>query len=203
MKEISDAFLGKTIKNDVVNVPTYFNDSQRQATNDAGAIAGLNVMRLINEPTAAAIAYDLDKKTSRTGEKNVSIFDLGGRTFDVSLLTIEEGIFEVKATASDTHLGEENVFFYTIVYLKPSARTAAVVPPSYLAAANNGLKKKVLKYLPKLTYTTNNDNLSDCAICLAEFTVRDALRLLPQSCHRFHIECIDTWGCFVETQIRE
>ncbi|KAH6771943.1 heat shock protein 70B [Perilla frutescens var. hirtella] len=108
MREIAEAFLGQTVKNAVVTVPAYFNDSQRQATKDAGAIAGLNVMRIINEPTAAAIAYGLDKKASRTGEKNVLIFDLGGGTFDVSLLTIEEGIFEVKATAGDTHLGGED-----------------------------------------------------------------------------------------------
>ncbi|KAM0859867.1 hypothetical protein ACQ4PT_046905 [Festuca glaucescens] len=108
MREIAEAFLGNTIKNAVVTVPAYFNDSQRQATKDAGAIAGLNVLRIINEPTAAAIAYGLDKKASSTGEKNVLIFDLGGGTFDVSLLTIEEGIFEVKATAGDTHLGGED-----------------------------------------------------------------------------------------------
>ncbi|XP_057735024.1 heat shock 70 kDa protein-like [Arachis stenosperma] len=107
-KEVAEAFLGHTIKNAVVTVPAYFNDSQRQATKDAGAIAGLNVLRIINEPTAAAIAYGLDKKASRSGEKNVLIFDLGGGTFDVSLLTIEEGIFEVKATAGDTHLGGED-----------------------------------------------------------------------------------------------
>ncbi|XP_049398289.1 heat shock 70 kDa protein [Solanum stenotomum] len=108
MKETAEAFLGQTVKNAVVTVPAYFNDSQRQATKDAGAIAGLNVMRIINEPTAAAIAYGLDKKASKGGEKNVLIFDLGGGTFDVSLLTIEEGIFEVKATAGDTHLGGED-----------------------------------------------------------------------------------------------
>jgi L1 cell adhesion molecule like protein len=106
MRETAEAYLGGTIKNAVVTVPAYFNDSQRQATKDAGLIAGLNVLRIINEPTAAAIAYGLDKKT--VGEKNVLIFDLGGGTFDVSLLTIEEGIFEVKATAGDTHLGGED-----------------------------------------------------------------------------------------------
>eukprot|EP00362_Geleiidae_sp_MMETSP1317_P001079 CAMPEP_0201285654 /NCGR_PEP_ID=MMETSP1317-20130820/113644_1 /ASSEMBLY_ACC=CAM_ASM_000770 /TAXON_ID=187299 /ORGANISM="Undescribed Undescribed, Strain Undescribed" /LENGTH=118 /DNA_ID=CAMNT_0047611377 /DNA_START=377 /DNA_END=733 /DNA_ORIENTATION=- len=105
MREVAEAFLGKTLKNAVVTVPAYFNDSQRQATKDAGCIAGLNVMRIINEPTAAAIAYGLDKKG---GEKNILIFDLGGGTFDVSLLTIEEGIFEVKATAGNTHLGGED-----------------------------------------------------------------------------------------------
>ena len=106
MRETAEAYLGGTIKNAVITVPAYFNDSQRQATKDAGLIAGLNVLRIINEPTAAAIAYGLDKKGQ--GEKNVLIFDLGGGTFDVSLLTIEEGIFEVKATAGDTHLGGED-----------------------------------------------------------------------------------------------
>lgn len=108
MREIAEAFLGQSVKNAVVTVPAYFNDSQRQATKDAGLIAGLNVLRIINEPTAAAIAYGLDKKASSTREKNVLIFDLGGGTFDVSILTIEEGIFEVKATAGDTHLGGED-----------------------------------------------------------------------------------------------
>merc|ERR1712174_39840 len=105
-KEIAETYLGKTVKDAVVTVPAYFNDSQRQATKDAGTIAGLNVQRIINEPTAAAIAYGLDKKNQ--GERNVLIFDLGGGTFDVSLLTIEDGIFEVKATAGDTHLGGED-----------------------------------------------------------------------------------------------
>ncbi|XP_054947080.1 LOW QUALITY PROTEIN: heat shock cognate 71 kDa protein-like [Physeter macrocephalus] len=105
MKEIAEAYLGKTVTNAVVTVPAYFNDSQRQATKDAGTIAGLNVLR-INEPThAAAIAYDLDKKVA---ERNVLIFDLGGSTFDVSILTIEDRIFEVKSTAGDTHLGGED-----------------------------------------------------------------------------------------------
>ena len=106
MKETAEAYLGGTVNNAVVTVPAYFNDSQRQATKDAGTISGMNVLRIINEPTAAAIAYGLDKKV--IGERNVLIFDLGGGTFDVSLLTIEEGIFEVKATAGDTHLGGED-----------------------------------------------------------------------------------------------
>jgi len=106
MKEIAESYLGKTVKNAVVTVPAYFNDSQRQATKDAGTISGLNIQRIINEPTAAAIAYGLDKKGD--GERNVLIFDLGGGTFDVSLLTIEDGIFEVKATNGDTHLGGED-----------------------------------------------------------------------------------------------
>lgn len=107
MKEIAESYLGTEVKNAVITVPAYFNDSQRQATKDAGVIAGLNVMRIINEPTAAAIAYGLDNE-SKTNNKNVLIFDLGGGTFDVSLLEIEDGIFEVKATAGDTHLGGED-----------------------------------------------------------------------------------------------
>ena len=106
MRAIAEAYLGQTVESAVITVPAYFNDSQRQATKDAGTIAGLTVKRIINEPTAAAIAYGLDKKGA--GEKNILIFDLGGGTFDVSLLTIEDGIFEVKATAGDTHLGGED-----------------------------------------------------------------------------------------------
>ncbi|CAL1269378.1 unnamed protein product [Larinioides sclopetarius] len=105
MKETAEAYLGKKVSHAVVTVPAYFNDAQRQATKDAGSIAGLNVLRIINEPTAAAIAYGLDKKD---GEKNVLVFDLGGGTFDVSLLTIDNGVFEVVATNGDTHLGGED-----------------------------------------------------------------------------------------------
>jgi len=105
MKEIAEAYLGRDVKFAVVTVPAYFNDAQRQATKDAGLIAGLDVLRIINEPTAAAIAYGMDKKS---GEKNIVVFDLGGGTFDVSLLTIDNGVFEVVATAGDTHLGGED-----------------------------------------------------------------------------------------------
>ena len=105
MKEVAEAYIGEKVTDAVVTVPAYFNDSQRQATKDAGMISGLNILRIINEPTAAAIAYGLDKKSE---EKNVLIFDLGGGTFDVSLLSIDDGIFEVKATAGDTHLGGED-----------------------------------------------------------------------------------------------
>ena len=105
MKETAEAYLGKPVKHAVVTVPAYFNDAQRQATKDAGTIAGLNVVRIINEPTAAAIAYGLDKKG---GEHNILVFDLGGGTFDVSVLTIDNGVFEVVATSGDTHLGGED-----------------------------------------------------------------------------------------------
>lgn len=105
MKEVAEAYLGREVKYAVVTVPAYFNDAQRQATKDAGLIAGLDVLRIINEPTAAAIAYGMDKKS---GEKNIIVFDLGGGTFDVSLLTIDNGVFEVVATSGDTHLGGED-----------------------------------------------------------------------------------------------
>ena len=106
MCSVAEEYLGTDVKYAVVTVPAYFNDAQRQATKDAGTIAGLKVLRVINEPTAAAIAYGLDKQSK--GEKNVLVYDLGGGTFDVTLLSIDEGVFEVKATAGDTHLGGED-----------------------------------------------------------------------------------------------
>ena len=107
MKETAETYLGEKVTKAVITVPAYFNDSQRQATKDAGVIADLNVLRVINEPTAAAIAYGLDKKPS-SEEKNTLIFDLGGGTFDVSILSIDGGMFEVKATADDIHLGGQD-----------------------------------------------------------------------------------------------
>ena len=106
MKKTAEAYLGRTINNSIVTVPYHFNNSQRQATKNAGTISGMNVLRIVNEPMATAIAYGLDQKVA--GERNVLIYDHGGGTFDVSLLTIEEGIFEVKAIAGDTHLGGED-----------------------------------------------------------------------------------------------
>nr|QOI90398.1 movement protein Hsp70h [Pyramimonas orientalis virus] len=114
MKEIAEAYLGEEVKDAVVTVPAYFGDAQRQATKDAGVIAGLNVLRIINEPTAAAIAYGMDNKSSK--EKHVLIFDCGGGTHDVTLLSIEEGIFEVKATAGDSHLGGEDFDNYLVTH---------------------------------------------------------------------------------------
>lgn len=105
MKDVAESYLGKKVTHAVVTVPAYFNDNQRQATKDAGAIAGLNVLRIVNEPTAAAIAYGLDKTDE---ERQIIVYDLGGGTFDVSLLSIDRGVFEVLATAGDTHLGGED-----------------------------------------------------------------------------------------------
>lgn len=108
MRDIAEKYLETPVKNAVITVPAYFNDSQRKATIDAGVIAGLNVMRVMNEPTAAAVAYGLDKRTNSDGERNIFVFDLGGGTFDVSLLTIKGNAFKVKATAGNTHLGGED-----------------------------------------------------------------------------------------------
>ena len=115
MKEIAEAFLGETVTDAVITVPAYFNDSQRQATKDAGVISGLNVLRIINEPTAAAIAYGLEK--NKSGERFVLIYDLGGGTFDVTVLSIDDGVFEVKSTAGDTHLGGEDFDRRLVQYL--------------------------------------------------------------------------------------
>ncbi|KAK8210648.1 heat shock protein 70 [Phyllosticta capitalensis] len=107
MKEVAESYLGETVRNAVVTVPAYFNDAQRAATKDAGTIAGLNVLRVVNEPTAAALAYGLDKKDDKS-ERQIIVYDLGGGTFDVSILTVDEGVFEVQSTAGDTHLGGED-----------------------------------------------------------------------------------------------
>ncbi len=113
MKETAEGFLGETVTQAVITVPAYFNDSQRQATKDAGKIAGLEVLRIINEPTAAALAYGLDKKETGT----IAVYDLGGGTFDVSILEIGDGVFEVKSTNGDTFLGGEDFDARIIEYL--------------------------------------------------------------------------------------
>lgn len=125
MKEVAETFLGEKITHAVVTVPAYFNDAQRQATKDAGTIAGLKVERVLNEPTAAAIAYGLDRSNKAQQEENILVFDLGGGTFDVTLLTIDSGVFEVRATAGDTHLGGEDfdqrIMDYCIAQFKKSS----------------------------------------------------------------------------------
>jgi len=113
MKETAEAYLGKPVKNGVVTVPAYFNDSQRQATKDAGQIAGLNVLRVVNEPTAAALAYGLEKESDRV----IAVYDLGGGTFDISVLEIQKGVFEVKSTNGDTHLGGEDFDIHLVRHI--------------------------------------------------------------------------------------
>lgn len=114
MKETAEAYLGKNVKNAVVTVPAYFNDSQRQATKDAGQIAGLNVLRVVNEPTAAALSYGLEKESDRI----IAVYDLGGGTFDISILEIQKGVFEVKSTNGDTHLGGEDFDIALVRYAR-------------------------------------------------------------------------------------
>src|SRR5882757_2642939 len=142
MKETAEAYLGKKVTHAVVTVPAYFNDAQRQATKDAGTIAGLQVLRIINEPTAAAIAYGLDKKG---GESQIIVYDLGGGTFDVSLLSIDEGVFEVLATAGDTHLGGEDFDNRVIDYLVKLYKKKTGTDASTNLRAMGKLKREVEK----------------------------------------------------------
>ncbi|CAH2355488.1 endoplasmic reticulum chaperone BiP [[Candida] railenensis] len=142
MKNIAEDYLGKKVTHAVVTVPAYFNDAQRQATKDAGTIAGLNVLRIVNEPTAAAIAYGLDKTD---GEKQIIVYDLGGGTFDVSLLSIEGGVFEVLATAGDTHLGGEDFDFKVVNYLSKLFKKKHNIDISSNAKAISKLKREAEK----------------------------------------------------------
>lgn len=142
MKETAEAFLGQTVVNAVITVPAYFNDSQRQATKDAGSIAGLSVKRIINEPTAAAIAYGLNKNAHERDETNILIFDLGGGTFDVSILTLEEGVFEVKATAGNTHLGGEDFDNKLVVWcIKEFCRKNKDVTPTHFSKNPRAMRR--------------------------------------------------------------
>ncbi|KAG8982841.1 ATPase with role in protein import into the ER, partial [Tulasnella sp. 427] len=147
MKETAEAYLGKKVTHAVVTVPAYFNDAQRQATKDAGTIAGLNILRIVNEPTAAAIAYGLDKKKNSRGsdESHIIVYDLGGGTFDVSLLSVDDGVFEVLATAGDTHLGGEDFDNRIIDYMvkQYKKKTGTDVSKDYRALGK--LKREVEK----------------------------------------------------------
>lgn len=142
MKSIAESYLGREVKHAVITVPAYFNDSQRQSTKDAGVIAGLNVLRIINEPTAAAIAYGLDKKDK---ERNILVFDLGGGTFDVSLLTIDSGVFEVIATNGDTHLGGEDFDNRILDFLQKKIKNAHGKDVSKSKSALQKLKTEIEK----------------------------------------------------------
>eukprot|EP00801_Mesodinium_rubrum_P001717 Mrub_01717.p3 GENE.Mrub_01717~~Mrub_01717.p3 ORF type:complete len:634 (-),score=409.92 Mrub_01717:78-1979(-) len=152
MKQVAEDYIGAEVKDAVVTVPAYFNDSQRQATKDAGSISGLNVLRIINEPTAAAIAYGLDKKAEK-GERNVLIFDLGGGTFDVSLLNIDSGFFEVKATSGDTHLGGEDFDQRLTAYLINKFKKKYDLDPSNDKKAVSKLRRKSEEVKKQLSST--------------------------------------------------
>ncbi|XP_004308870.1 PREDICTED: heat shock cognate 70 kDa protein-like [Fragaria vesca subsp. vesca] len=162
MREIAEAYLGSTVKNAVITVPANFNDSQRQATKDAGGIAGLNVMRIINEPTAAAIAYGLDKKASGYSRSNVMIFDLGGGTLDVSLLTITGGVFEVKATAGDTHLGGEDFDNRMVNYCVEQFKRKHIFDLGGNSRALSRLRNACEKAKRRLSVMTETDIEIDC-----------------------------------------
>jgi len=154
MKQTAEAYLGTEVKNAVVTVPAYFTDSQRQATKDAGAIAGLNVIRIINEPTAAAIAYGMDKTQ---GEKNILVYDLGGGTFDVSILTIDNGVFEVVAVSGDTHLGGEDFDQATMAYFMKKMKKASGTDISNNKRAIQTLRREVEKAKRALSSTHSVD----------------------------------------------
>merc|ERR1711924_99052 len=149
MKETAENYLGKEVKHAVITVPASFNDAQRQATKDAGTIAGMEVLRIINEPTAAAIAYGLDKKT----EKNILVYDLGGGTFDVSLLTLDEGVFEVIATNGDTHLGGEDFDQRVIEFFVKQFKRKHKIDVKQNARALAKLRKEVEKAKRALSAT--------------------------------------------------
>jgi heat shock protein 5 len=144
MKEVAESYLGHEVKNAVVTVPAYFNDAQRAATKDAGTIAGLNVLRVVNEPTAAALAYGLDKVEDKK-ERSIIVYDLGGGTFDVSILTIEEGVFEVQSTAGDTHLGGEDFDNRVINYFAKKYNKEKSVDITKDAKTMGKLKREVEK----------------------------------------------------------
>lgn len=149
MKTIAEDYLGQEVKHAVITVPAYFNDSQRQATKDAGVISGLEVLRIINEPTAAAIAYGLDKKN----EQNILVYDLGGGTFDVSMLNIDSGFFEVKATSGDTHLGGEDFDQRLVSFLIKKFKTKYNVDPSNDKKSVSKLRRKCEEVKKQLSST--------------------------------------------------
>ncbi|KAM1819689.1 hypothetical protein ACFX15_001245 [Malus domestica] len=162
MREIAEAYLNSTVKNAVITVPAYFNDSQRQATKNAGNTAGLNVMRIINEPTAAAIAYGIDRKAGWYSKRNVMIFDLGGGTLDVSLLTIGDGVFEVKATAGDTHLGGEDFDNKMVDFCVEQFKKKHNLDVSGNSKALRRLRNACEKAKRRLSFTSATDIEIDC-----------------------------------------
>jgi molecular chaperone DnaK len=153
MKDTAEAYLGQKVQKAVITVPAYFNDAQRQATKDAGAIAGLEVMRIINEPTAAALAYGLDKKKDGT----IAVFDFGGGTFDISILEVSEGVVEVKSTNGDTHLGGDNVDKIIMDWLAEEFQKAEGIDLSKQAEAMQRLKEAAEKAKCELSTTTQTD----------------------------------------------
>jgi heat shock protein 1/8 len=194
MREIAEVYLGKTVKKAVVTVPAYFNDSQRNATKDAGAIAGLEVLRIINEPTAAAIAYGLDsieKGTASKKERKVLIFDLGGGTFDVSLLTIDNGIFTVKATAGDTHLGGEDFDNRIVDYLKGEFKRKHQKDLTDNARAIRRLRTTCERAKRNLSSTTQTTIEIDSLHDGIDFTTNLTRAKFEELCNDLFVGCLD------------
>ncbi|CAN6710293.1 unnamed protein product [Malus baccata var. baccata] len=191
MREIAEAYLGSTVKNSVITVPAYFNDSQRQATKKAGATAGLNVMRIINEPTAAAIAYGLDKKAGWYSKRNVMIFDLGGGTLDVSLLTIADSVFEVKATAGDTHLGGEDFDNRMVNHCAAQFKRKHNVDVGGNFKALRRLKNACEKAKRRLSFMSETDIDIDCLHQGVDFCLTIARAKFEQLNIDFFGKCIE------------
>ncbi|PRQ22602.1 putative Heat shock protein 70 family [Rosa chinensis] len=162
MHKVAEAYLGSSVKNAVITVPAYFNDSQRQAIKNAAKIAGLNVIRMINEPTAAAIAYSLDKKAGTEGKRTVMIFDLGGGTIDVSLLVIGDGVFDAMATAGDTHLGGQDFDNEMVKYCAEQFKRKSDLDVRGNSRALTRLKNACEKAKRRLSFTSSVDIDIDC-----------------------------------------
>ncbi|XP_061996196.1 heat shock cognate 70 kDa protein-like [Rosa rugosa] len=191
MREIAEAYLGSTVRNAVITVPAYFNDSQRQATNTAAVTAGLKVMRLINEPTAAAIAYGIDNKVGWYCKRNVMIFDLGGGTIDVSLLAISYGVFEVKATAGDTHLGGEDFSNKMVDYCVEQFKKKHNVDVSGNSRALRRLRNECEKAKRRLSFTTTTDIEIDCLHHDNDFYITITRAKFEQLNMEFFDNCMD------------
>ncbi|PRQ21871.1 putative Heat shock protein 70 family [Rosa chinensis] len=187
MRETAEAYLGSHVKNAVITVPAYFNNSQRQATKNAGLIAGLKVMRIINEPTAAAIAYGLDKKAKR----NVMIYDLGGGTLDVSLLTLGDGIFDVKATAGDTHLGGEDFDNKMVSYCVEQFKRKHKLDVSGNSRALMRLRSSCEKAKRRLSFTSSIDIEIDCLDQGIDFSTNLTRAKFEQLNMNFFKKCMD------------
>ena len=189
MKQTAEAFLGKNVKKAVITCPAYFNDSQRQATKDAGAISGLNVLRIINEPTAAAIAYGLDKTFK--GERNVLIYDLGGGTFDVSILSIEGGVFEVKATNGDTHLGGEDFDNNLVDYFVKEFKKINKIDISENSKALRRLRTKCEQAKRVLSTTSTTDIQIDSIINGIDLNMKLTRARFEQLCGAYFRSTLD------------
>ncbi len=188
MKEIAEGYLGTEVTDAVVTVPAYFNDAQRQATKDAGTIAGLNVLRIINEPTAAAIAYGIDKHSS---EKNILIFDMGGGTFDVSLLSIDDGVFEVKATAGDTHLGGEDFDTQMVEYCAQEFKKKHKVSLTDNKRSMRRLRTACEKAKRVLSSSTNTTVDLESLYDGIDFTIQITRAKFENLCAHIFNKCID------------